>query len=104
MRSFFYGKLINTKYDGFESHISLIRLSFFRNLTRFLRFSNAPVRENEAENEGENDRMYANHFCFLHYITTYACQRVASIDLVPQKDPGEGQRCVLSREKIEQKS
>ena len=60
--------------------------------------------EKKGEIKGEIDRMYTNHFCFLHYITTYACQRVASIDLVPQKDPGEGQRCILSREKIEQKS
>ena len=29
------------------------------------------------------------------------CRRVASIVLVPQKEPGAGQRCVLSDEKTE---
>ena len=56
-----------------------------------------------GRNEGENDRMNANNFYFLHCITTYVRQRVASNDLVPQKDPGADQRCVLSKEKIERK-
>ena len=33
---------------------------------------------------------------FLHCITTYVCWRVASTDFMPLKDPGAGQRCVLS--------
>ena len=48
----------------------------------------------------ENDRMNAND---LHCITIYVCRQVASIVLVPQNDPGAGQRCVLNKEKIERK-
>ena len=39
----------------------------------------------------------------MFYITTYACWQVASIILVPKINPGEGQQCVFSREKIERK-
>ena len=57
------------------------------------------LRENDS-NEGENDRMNVNDFCFLHCITTHVCWRVATIVLVPQNDPGAGQRCVLNKEKM----
>ena len=46
--------------------------------------------QNKGKNKGENDRIGANDFCFLHYITKYTRSREVLIVILLQSDPGLG--------------
>ena len=56
--------------------------------------------KNKGENKGESDRKGANDFCFLHLKTKYARSKVVLIVILLQSDPGVGQRCILSEDKM----
>ncbi len=56
--------------------------------------------KNKGENERESDRMGANNFCFLHLKTKYARSKVFLIVILLQSDPGVGQRCIFSEDKM----
>ena len=55
--------------------------------------------ENEVRNDRISNRIERKNFCFLLCITSYTSEKGPSIDFLLQKDPIEGQRCVLSEEK-----